>query len=620
MKKVLYSAVLVVAALLSSCSDFLVENPKSNIPEEEAYKSSTLLYINTVGSVVSNIGDLFKGMTDAYCTVNDMSGGEIFCPGRGGGDWQDNGKHQGFFTLTAGDGSQYLGSVWNGTFGKISAINKAIETIQLYYNDSLEKDVLDGYIAELRTLRAVYYYYMLDFFGNVPICESTTQTINDTKQSTRQEVYDFVKKELLDCLPLLSDGKCQDASNAYYGRMTKAVAYYMIARLALNSPVLTSDVKNFASVNSPKQINDFVSATGKNISFSVDGKTMNAWETVVYCQEKVASLGYALQPKFTDNFSANNDSNGNVENIFVVPRDNTNSKINDMDLQRTRHANHGSYEGMPGCWNGISGTRQTAFRFGYEFDGDTEYDPRWPDSFYFGYPAGEALKDKIKSGYTYTPGDADPDGIAAQAQYGYYYVHRAYSDQDKGLINNGVDSKSSVFVIYQKWGGARYKKYVGDPTATSGQNISNADFAIFRYGDLLLMAAEAKYRNGGDGKAEIDAIRARVGAPLLDPTDPANLVSSEYLYKKGEGLDVDVTMQFIAEERTRELAWEGFARPDEIRFGNFTRSTIDRNQEVEPFMESYGRFKDDVDGHSILFPIPLTALQANVNLKQNPGY
>lgn len=618
MKKLVYSVLLVAVAMLSSCSDFLVENPKSNIPEEEAYKSAKLLYINTVGSVVSNIGDLFKGMTDAYCTVNDMSGGEVFCPGRGGGDWQDNGKHQAFFTLTAGDGSQYLSSVWNGTFGKISAINKAIETIELYYDDSLVKDELKGYITELRTLRAIYYFYMMDFFGSVPICKSTAQTITETVQSSRAEVYDFVKSELLECLPLLNNAKCQDASDKYYGRMTKAIGYYMVARLALNTPVFTSDVKNFASTNSPKQINDFVSAAGKNAKFTLDGKTMNAWETVVYCQEQVAKLGYGLQPKFTDNFATNNDSNGNIENIFVIPRDNTNNKINDMDLQRTRHANHGSYEGMPGCWNGISGTRQTAFRFGYEFDGDTEYDPRWPDTFYFGFPAGEANKSKIKSNYKYVPGDQDPDGIADQAEFGYYYVHRAYSDQDKGLINSGVDSKSSVFMIYQKWGGARYKKYMGDPTATSGQNISNADFAIFRYADLLLMSGEAKYRNGGDGSAEINAVRARVGAPAVDPSDKANLVADKYLY--AAGLDIDVTMQFIAEERTRELAWEGFARPDEIRFGNFTRPTIDRSPEVEPFVESYGRFKPDTDGHSIIFPIPLTALQANPQLKQNPGY
>ena len=176
-------------------------------------------------------------------------------------------------------------------------------------------------------------------------------------------------------------------------------------------------------------------------------------------------------------------------------------------------------------------------------------------------------------------------------------MHKVWSEQDTELNKRGYTG--NVKMVYLKWGGARYKKYQFDPTATSGQNNSNADFAIFRYADLLLMAGEAKYRNGGDGFAEFAAVRNRVGQPT-------------------EQSQVDY--QFMEEERTRELAFEGIARTDAIRFGSFTRSTVDRNADMIPYSDSYGVYKDDTDGHTILFAIPSSARQTNPNIKQNPGY
>lgn len=594
MKKILYSAALILLSTLTSCSGFLDETPLSNIPEADAYKSSKLLYINTVGSVTSGLGTVFKGNTDALCTIQDIAGGQVFNPGRGGGDWQDGGKHQVLFMHTWDDANGYMGSGWNGGFNKIAAVNKAMATIEKYLETSADKATLEDYLYELRGMRAIFYWYMLDMYGNVPICKNSDQTVAETVQSDRKAVYEFVRDELAESIPHLKAQKSQDETSNYYGRVTKAVGYFMMARLALNAPVYLLDPKTFAASNSNEAIADAVNAAGKNIKITLDGKERNAWETVVYCQEQVKAMGYQLQPKFSDNFSISNGS-GNVENIFVIPRDNTGHKVSDQDLQRTLHANHGTVVGISGCWNGISGTRQTAFRFGYDFDGDTEYDPRWPDTMYFGFPEGEENKAKVKSGYKYN-NEPDPDGVKGQMEYGYYYAHKVWSEQSSQL--NAFGYEGNINTLYLKWGGARYKKYTYDATASSGALYSNADFAIFRYADLLLMAGEAKYRNGEDGSAEIIAVRNRVGASIPESID----------------------LQYICEERTRELAWEGIARTDEIRFGNFTKSTVDRNPDILPFSEQYGSFKEDNDGHTIIFAIPLAPMQSNPNIKQNPGY
>lgn len=591
MKTKIYS-LLACLSIMSSCS--LDETPISQIMETDAYKSEKLLYINTVGTVVSGLGTVFKGNTDALCTIQDIAGGQLFNPGRGGGDWQDGGKHQVLFMHEWKDDNGYMASGWNGIWNKVAAINKAISTIEQYKEDYLDPTNLENWIYELRGMRAIFYWYLLDMYGNVPICKTANQTIAETKWSPRTAVYEFIRDELSEIIPHLIDAKSQDASSNYYGRVTKAVGYFMMARLALNAPVyLTTDTKVFATNSDVADINNYVNAKGKEIQIALDGEFRNAWETVIYCQEKCANLGYGLQPNFADNFGYSNDK-GNVENIFVIPRDDVSFKVNDQDLQRSLHGNHGVYVGMSGCWNGLSGTRTTALAFGYDFDGDTEFDPRWNDTFYYGFPAGEENKEKIQSGFTYT-GEKDPDEIKDQMEFAYYYVHKAFSEQSTELEALGYEG--NIFNVYLKWGGARYKKYQYDPTCSSMLR-SNADFAIFRYADLLLAAGEAKFRNGQEGTDEINQVRLRAKAEIIS----------------------DIDLEFIRQERFRELCFEGICRTDEIRFGTFTKETIDRHFTMIPFSDAYGKFRADNDGHTILFAIPSSAMQTNPNIIQNPGY
>lgn len=60
----------------------------------------------------------------------------------------------------------------------------------------------------------------------------------DVNQSSRSEVYQFIVDELTDCIPHLPSGKCQNMGK-YYGRVTKAVGYMAMAKVAINSPILS---------------------------------------------------------------------------------------------------------------------------------------------------------------------------------------------------------------------------------------------------------------------------------------------------------------------------------------------------------------------------------------------
>lgn len=89
--------------------------------------------------------------------------------------------------------------------------------------------------AEVRFLRAYFYYYLLDMFGNVPIVTNNPDFLT-TPQSTRKQLYDFIESELLAVEPDLSAvGYKED-----YYRVDKAAAWLLLSRLYLNAPVYYS--------------------------------------------------------------------------------------------------------------------------------------------------------------------------------------------------------------------------------------------------------------------------------------------------------------------------------------------------------------------------------------------
>ena len=130
--------------------------------------------------------------------------------------------------------------------------------------------------------------------------------------------------------------------------------------------------------------------------------------------------------------------------------------------------------------------------------------------------------------------------------------------------------------------GARINKFEFAPGSNS--NLSN-DYPIFRYGEIILVSAEAKFRQGKTVEATqlVNQIRARAGV------DPFTSMTLENLY----------------DERGREMFAEATRRSDQIRFGKFN----------EPWWE-----KAASQPFRNIFPIPQGQIEANPNLTQNPGY
>lgn len=562
MKKVLVSSMLILGGLFSACSGFLDEDPKSKIPEEEAYKSEKLVYVNTIATIYTSFGNRLYGSTDNVHTLQEFSSDAWILPGRQG-DWVDGGKWQSLFLHNYGPGNATIKSTWNALYTIIGNCNTSIDNLETFIQAGGES-YLQDYQYEARAVRAILYYHLVDLFGRVPLVTSSKTVMADVNQSSRSEVYQFIVDELTDCIPHLPSGKCQNMGK-YYGRVTKAVGYMAMAKVAINSPILSKDDWNDGSlVGGIAKVAPYVNQAGKNIKIALDGTTRDAWETVLYCQKQIEKEGYSLQPNFSQNFSKTNDSS--VENIWTQPSDGTTYKVSDYNPTRTLHAAHASAYGLQG-WNGACATVEQMKVFKY---GTDEQDPRMDMTFFYGP--------------VFVDGKPIDAGLGDGAQL-------CYNPMD--VV---VDFKEDVPNQILKFAGARMSKYEVDNTTSSYLNHNN-DKVFWRYADALLLAAEAKVRMGQSGDAEVNEIRDRVQA----------------------GQKSNVTLQDILDERMLEFSYEGMRRQDQIRFGTYTEPTTDRYAGVHHNVAT-GDYVVDNTGFTTVFPIPTSVLELNTKLLQNPGY
>ena len=135
----------------------------------------------------------------------------------------------------------------------------------------------------------------------------------------------------------------------------------------------------------------------------------------------------------------------------------------------------------------------------------------------------------------------------------------------------------------------------------SHATFADTDYPMFRLADAYLIYAEAALRGGGGSTAQaltyVNALRQRAFG-----NTSGNITSGQ------------LTLDFLLDERGRELLWEGQRRMDLIRYGKFTGSS---------YLWSWKggvKLGASTDAHLNLYPIPANELSANPNLTQNPGY
>ncbi|UZR98950.1 RagB/SusD family nutrient uptake outer membrane protein [Chondrinema litorale] len=184
---------------------------------------------------------------------------------------------------------------------------------------------------------------------------------------------------------------------------------------------------------------------------------------------------------------------------------------------------------------------------------------------------------------------------------------------DTTAIFNGVVESYTNFAPYHSTGINRphIAKYVRGTGSTNEGNgrLSNSNYLMMRYAEVLLIAAEAAVEIGNNESAltYVNMVRAR--ARNAAGAGDTNYPPSSY----PEDITGTVTVDEVLEERRLELAFEGKRWYDIVR----------RQLGDEVFSASgfEGEKVNWNSGTDYLLPLPADELSRNPNLlPQNPGY
>lgn len=390
-------------------------------------------------------------------------------------------------------------------------------------------------------------------------------------------------------------------------RFLRALAYWHALDLFRNVPLLTKISTDLPSQATPQALFDFIVNELNEIEPLMVAPMVNEYgradraalwmlqaklnlnaevyinqskyTEVITAVNKITSAGYALHTDYFELFMSDNHNHAapysaSPEVIFALTSDGKNSQ----SWGNTTFLVHAGVGGTMSD-NLVDGTEENTG------DGTkVSYATEALDNYGIGFGwAGLRITKNAVAIFedVVTPGDLDP-----RAKF-YTYTH-SLEINDIGTFEDGYAIVKWVNLDSQGNAGT-------DP------DFPETDNPIFRLADAYLMYAEAVKRGGagGDDATAIGYINLLRQRAYGD--NSANIGSGE------------LTLDFILDERVREMYWEGTRRQDLIRYGIFT------DQGIWPWK---GGVKEGVTTSTIynIFPIPASDLNVNVNLVQNPGY
>ncbi|MFN8244072.1 MAG: RagB/SusD family nutrient uptake outer membrane protein [Ferruginibacter sp.] len=281
------------------------------------------------------------------------------------------------------------------------------------------------------------------------------------------------------------------------------------------------------------------------------------YDSAVYYASKVIAGGYSLETSYSKMFMADNDARRN-EIIFAVPIDGLHTQ----------------------------GYGNTTF-FTHAASGDeAQSDYGVTGGGWYGYRATSGLLNLFAD----KTGATDKRAMFTTSKYGTSPAQLVIND-----VSNFDQGPHVIKYVNKRSDGGT----IHDPTGY----FADIDFPVFRLAEMYLIYAEGVLRGATNGNTAtaltyMNLLRARAYGGT----------------SSGQITLADLTLQFVLDERGRELYWEGHRRTDLVRYGLLTSSAY-----LWPWKGGVAS-GTGVDAKYNLFPIPASALSANPNLTQNPGF
>ncbi len=258
-------------SLTVSCFD-LSETPYSQIPLEG--------YFQTEEDVVSYAGRAYIKLQpypeeQRLWSLGENASDELVIPAKHNGEWYDQGRWEDIHKHKVAANNKILTSAWTMVFEGVTACNEILETLA-----PIDFSAKDRILSEIKILRAFYYYWGLDYWGNIPY-SITYSDKTAPPQKNRKFIYDFILQEITDNIDNLQD----QPTSEYYGRVTKGMAYTLLAKMYLNAEEWVGEDRYQEAIDA--------------------------------CDQVIALGAYAIADDYFSNFAVHNE--GSQENIFVIP-------------------------------------------------------------------------------------------------------------------------------------------------------------------------------------------------------------------------------------------------------------------------------------------------------------
>jgi starch-binding outer membrane protein, SusD/RagB family len=413
-------------------------------------------------------GDVFQ--QQSFCTD------EALIPTRYPGDWYDGGSFQRWFTHSWTPEEAEFGTLWKFSYDIINLANLNIHYMPAHFPgmDSLTQSP----VSKLKALRSLGYYYLIDFFGNVPIItkydSANTRPANNGNFATgRKNLFDTIVNDITTCLPYLSPA----FDNSTFGTFNKWTGFALLSKMYINAEVWT-------------------------------GSPMYD-ECIAACDSIINSGLFSLSSDYFSNFKQANQNS--KENIFVVPYNQASSELNEGFYFMSLHYNsYLTYQTLFSPWNGFCAL---------------------PDHYY-----SFESNDVRRNGWNVGP------QFAADGTTPIHLVRAPYANDNLNFTADFIDIYDTVhplkgdtlnYSTALENSGARLVKYEIAPGLP--HNCLGVPLAIFRYADIILLKAEAIMRkNGGTATEEavdlVNQIRTRAGVSLYSTS---TLTLNELLAERG---------------------------------------------------------------------------------------
>lgn len=399
-----------------------------------------------------------------YWRLESLSTDEALIPARAG-NWDDGGQYRELHKHTWTPDNAIVKTVWSYAFSGIIACNR----VMAMFDKVEEGDLKNKQFAELRMMRAFFYYLLLDNFGNVPILKKFG---DDTKTSSRSEVFAFIESEVNEIIPYLP----REKNAATYGRPTQWMGRALLAKMYLNAQVYTGQPKYN--------------------------------ETVVQCDSIIKSKMFDLDADYKSMFLPTNGS-GVKEFIFAIVYDAFKIQGNSFtrySLTPELKTKYGLGTKSPSnCmktlpeyydkFNLVGDVRNSTWLIGKQTNND-------------GTPI--TIKTTYKGlNETYVGPYGNRDTI-----WQLTFTKESWLRGDPGKMDTGNDFLSQYM-------GPRSIKFYPDPNWDPNSRSDNHDVPVFRYADILMMKAEAILRgatatNGETPASLVTQIRKRAKAPVVN--------------------------------------------------------------------------------------------------------